>query len=81
MAQLEQQNEVSGPVFKMKEGSRITSIGRLLRSTSIDELPAAIQCLKGRYESGGSAPLPFKRLQGLAVAHQCWWTVEAFQST
>src|SRR5260370_34661541 len=39
MAALEGQNEVSGPVFKMKNDPRITPIGNLARRTSIDEVP------------------------------------------
>ena len=38
-AKLAQQNEMDGPVFKMKKDPRITSIGRVLRKFSIDELP------------------------------------------
>ncbi|MDO4740651.1 MAG: sugar transferase, partial [Eubacteriales bacterium] len=33
------QNEMSGPVFKMKDDPRITRVGRFLRKTGIDELP------------------------------------------
>jgi len=36
---LEHLNEVSGPVFKIKNDPRITTVGKLLRKTSIDELP------------------------------------------
>src|ERR1700688_2483321 len=35
-AELEHLNEVSGPVFKIKNDPRITSIGKFLRKTSID---------------------------------------------
>jgi len=40
-------NEMSGPVFKIKNDPRITPIGRLLRKTSIDELPQLLNVLKG----------------------------------
>jgi hypothetical protein len=36
LAKLEGQNEVSGPVFKIRKDPRITSIGKILRRTSID---------------------------------------------
>jgi hypothetical protein len=39
LAELEAFNEASGPVFKIKNDPRITPIGKLLRKTSIDELP------------------------------------------
>jgi lipopolysaccharide/colanic/teichoic acid biosynthesis glycosyltransferase len=37
--ELEDFNEVRGPVFKIKNDPRITIIGKILRKTSIDELP------------------------------------------
>ena len=40
-------NEMSGPVFKIKKDPRLTSLGRLLRKTSIDELPQLLNVLKG----------------------------------
>jgi exopolysaccharide biosynthesis polyprenyl glycosylphosphotransferase len=40
-------NEMSGPVFKIKNDPRITSLGQFLRKTSIDELPQLFNVLKG----------------------------------
>lgn len=40
-------NEMSGPVFKIKNDPRVTSVGRILRKTSIDELPQLFNVLKG----------------------------------
>ncbi|MFZ0519481.1 MAG: sugar transferase [Candidatus Acidiferrales bacterium] len=40
-------NEMKGPVFKIKNDPRITPIGRILRKTSIDELPQLFNVLKG----------------------------------
>jgi exopolysaccharide biosynthesis polyprenyl glycosylphosphotransferase len=40
-------NEMTGPVFKIKNDPRITPIGRVLRKTSIDELPQLFNVLKG----------------------------------
>lgn len=45
--QLAHLNEMGGPVFKIKNDPRITPIGRLLRKTSIDELPQLLNVLKG----------------------------------
>jgi exopolysaccharide biosynthesis polyprenyl glycosylphosphotransferase len=40
-------NEMTGPVFKIKNDPRITPIGQVLRKTSIDELPQLFNVLKG----------------------------------
>ena len=40
-------NEMKGPVFKIKNDPRVTPIGRILRKTSIDELPQFFNVLKG----------------------------------
>ena len=39
-------NEMTGPVFKIKNDPRITPLGRVLRKTSIDELPQLFNVLK-----------------------------------
>lgn len=41
------QNEMDGPVFKIKDDPRITRVGKFLRTTSIDELPQLINVLRG----------------------------------
>ena len=33
------QNEMDGPVFKIKDDPRITRVGKFIRKTSLDELP------------------------------------------
>ena len=45
--QLESQNEMSGPMFKIKDDPRITNVGKFIRKTSIDELPQLINVIKG----------------------------------
>lgn len=53
---LDKQNEMSGPMFKMKEDPRVTKVGKFIRKTSIDELPQLINVLKGEMSLVGPRP-------------------------
>ena len=55
-AELESQNEMSGPMFKIKDDPRITKVGKFIRKTSIDELPQLINVIKGDMSLVGPRP-------------------------
>jgi exopolysaccharide biosynthesis polyprenyl glycosylphosphotransferase len=59
-ASLEASNEAQGPVFKIKNDPRLTRIGRLLRKTSIDELPQLVNVIRGEMSLVGPRPLPLR---------------------
>ena len=53
---LQAKNEMTGPMFKIKKDPRVTKVGRVIRNTSIDELPQLFNILKGEMSLVGPRP-------------------------
>jgi exopolysaccharide biosynthesis polyprenyl glycosylphosphotransferase len=83
---LEKENEMDGPVFKIKDDPRVTKIGKFLRKTGLDELPQLFNILKGEMSLIGPRPpipsetIQYKRwqLRRLSVKPglSCFWQIK-----
>ncbi|TWT28433.1 sugar transferase [Planomicrobium sp. CPCC 101110] len=89
-ATLANQNEATGPIFKIKHDPRVTKIGRFIRKTSIDELPQLLNVLKGEMSLvGPRPPLPDevalytsyeKKRLAVTPGLTCYWQVSGRSS-
>lgn len=86
LGELLSENEMQGPVFKMRNDPRITRVGRIIRRCSIDELPQLYNVLRGDMSIVGPRPgLPREVEQYDSYARQrllvtpgltCYWQIQ-----
>jgi exopolysaccharide biosynthesis polyprenyl glycosylphosphotransferase len=70
LAEIEHLNEAQGPIFKIARDPRVTPVGRILRRTSIDELPQLINVLLGHMSLVGPRPMSLRDVERFSLGVQ-----------
>ena len=91
LEELLKDNEMDGPVFKIKEDPRITRLGKFIRKTGIDELPQLFNILKGDMSLVGPRPaLPReveqydefdRRRLSVKPGLTCYWQIQPHRNS
>jgi exopolysaccharide biosynthesis polyprenyl glycosylphosphotransferase len=63
-------SDTKGAAFKMRDDPRVTRLGRMLRRTSIDELPQLLNVIRGDMSIVGPRPAPPREVAGYDIWHR-----------
>jgi exopolysaccharide biosynthesis polyprenyl glycosylphosphotransferase len=69
-AELEERNEASGALFKIRDDPRVTPVGKVMRRFSLDELPQLWNVICGQMSLVGPRPLPVRDFERLEEWHK-----------
>lgn len=86
LADLQERNEMDGPVFKITDDPRITKVGKFIRATGIDELPQLFNIFVGQMSFVGPRPALPKEVEQYSETDRlrllvkpgltCYWQVQ-----
>ena len=70
LSDIEHMNEAKGPIFKIKDDPRVTRVGKVLRQSSLDELPQLLNVFLGHMSVIGPRPMSLRDVEQFSLGIQ-----------